>query len=54
VNSADYDLWRANYGAAIGSSATGVAAIPEPAALWLVCFGAASISLNRRKPSIKV
>jgi T5SS/PEP-CTERM-associated repeat protein len=48
VNSADYDLWQSNFGCTIGSSAAAAAAIPEPAAAWLLCIGAA-ISPNRRR-----
>ena len=54
VNAADYQIWRTNFGATIGAPAAGAAAIPEPAALWLVCLGALAISLSRRKPSINV
>jgi hypothetical protein len=49
VNAADYDLWRANYGRTIGTGAASTAAVPEPAAAWLVCVGAAAISLNRKR-----
>jgi T5SS/PEP-CTERM-associated repeat protein len=48
VNSADYDLWRANYGRSIEVGAASAAAVPEPAAAWLVCI-AAAISLNRKR-----
>jgi hypothetical protein len=48
VNSADYDLWRANYGRSIEVGPASAAAVPEPAAAWLVCI-AAAISLNRKR-----
>jgi T5SS/PEP-CTERM-associated repeat protein len=49
VNDADYQIWRTNFGASIDAAAAGAAAIPEPAAAWLVCVGAAAISLSRRR-----
>jgi T5SS/PEP-CTERM-associated repeat protein len=49
VDDGDYQIWRNNFGATIGAPAAGVAAIPEPAALWLVCLGATAISLNRKR-----
>jgi T5SS/PEP-CTERM-associated repeat protein len=49
VNDADYQIWRTNFGASIDAAAAGAAAIPEPAAAWLACVGAAAISLKRGK-----
>jgi hypothetical protein len=48
VNDADLQIWRTSFGATIGSSTAGAAAIPEPTAAWLVCVGAAAISFYRR------
>jgi autotransporter-associated beta strand protein len=48
---ADYDLWRANYGRAVGSGSGaglgGSANVPEPAAILLAVCGALSF-MNRR------
>lgn len=49
VTDADYQIWRTNFGATISSGAAGASAVPEPATAWLVCLGAAAISLNRTR-----
>jgi hypothetical protein len=42
VQQADYDVWRANFGAGAGSSAAlGAGAVPEPASLVLLMLGIA-------------
>jgi T5SS/PEP-CTERM-associated repeat protein len=52
VTAADYQIWRTNFGATLGSSAAGAAAVPEPAAAFLICVGATIASLVRRRKSL--
>jgi hypothetical protein len=47
ITTADFDLWRAHFGETVGS-ASATAAVPEPSALLLVCFGSPAVFWRRR------
>jgi hypothetical protein len=52
VDQADYNFWRSRFGATSGSaSALGSAAVPEPHALLLACFGLSMLMGLRRRIS---
>jgi hypothetical protein len=49
---ADYNIWKANFGAHAGSGSGATATVPEPATLWMLLAGILTLCYRRRATAL--